>query len=248
MPATPLLRAEGLRRRFGGVHAVDGVDLQVAAGELRCIIGPNGAGKSTFFQLLTGRVRPDAGRILLDGRDITRRHPFERARLGIAVKVQNLGVFAELTVAHNLAIPLQRQLPERDLPAATESMLARLGLGGLEDRLVRSLAHGQKQWLALGMALAMKPRLLLLDEPTAGMSPEETRATGEIVRAVNGDGVAVIVIEHDMAFVRQLEAPVTVLHYGRIFAEGSLAEIESHEEVRHLYLGTMAPRSASPPT
>ena len=239
MPA--LLETVGLKKRFGGVQAVDGISLALAAGELRCIIGPNGAGKSTFFQLLTGRVRADSGRIFFAGRDVTREHPFQRARRGIAVKVQSLGVYPGLTVRHNLSVPLQRHFREGEIEPQIAALLPRLGLAGREDAMVADLAHGQRQWLALGMALAMRPRLLLLDEPTAGMSPEETRSTGEIVRQVNAEGVAVIVIEHDMAFVRQLQAPVTVLHYGRLFAHGTLAEIEGHAEVRRLYLGTAAP-------
>jgi branched-chain amino acid transport system ATP-binding protein len=241
----PLLETVELKKRFGGVHAVDGISLSLGAGELRCIIGPNGAGKSTFFQLLTGRVRPDSGRIFYAGRDITREHPFQRARHGIAVKVQSLGVYPELTVQHNLSVPLQRHVSESQLPAAISALLPRLGLAGREQSVVRDLSHGQRQWLALGMALATRPRLLLLDEPTAGMSPEETRSTGAIVKEVNAEGVAVIVIEHDMAFVRQLNAPVTVLHYGRLFAHGTLAEIESHDEVRRLYLGAAAPQRQS---
>jgi branched-chain amino acid transport system ATP-binding protein len=242
MPSV-LLETVDLKKRFGGVHAVDGISLSLAAGELRCIIGPNGAGKSTFFQLLTGRVRADSGRIFYFGQDITHDHPFQRARRGIAVKVQSLGVYSELTVRYNLSVPLQRHFGESELQSQIAAMLPRLGLAGREDAIVRDLSHGQRQWLALGMALAMRPRLLLLDEPTAGMSPEETRSTGEIVKQVNGEGVAVIVIEHDMAFVRQLEAPVTVLHYGRLFAHGTLAEIEGHADVRRLYLGT---RGAGP--
>jgi branched-chain amino acid transport system ATP-binding protein len=242
-PAAPhrssaLLETIDLRKRFGGVCAVDTITLSISAGELRCIIGPNGAGKSTFFQLLSGRILADSGRILYDGQDITASYPFQRARRGIAVKVQGLGVYSNLTVEHNLAVPLQRHLREAELRSQIAELLPRLGLAGQEQTIVRNLSHGQRQWLALGMALATRPRLLLLDEPTAGMSPEETRLTGDIVKEVNGQGVAVIVIEHDMAFVRQLNAPVTVLHYGRVFAQGTLAEIESHEDVRHLYLGT----------
>ena len=234
----PILDIRDLRKRFGGVRAVDGVNLGVRRGELRCIIGPNGAGKSTLFQLLLGRIRADAGSILYGGRDITRLHPFQRAHLGIAMKFQNLAVYNGLTVEHNLRVPLQHSCSEKTLPAEIAQLLQRLDLEGTERMLVRNLSHGKKQWLAIGMALAMKPQLLLLDEPTAGMSAEETRATGEIVRSVNAEGVTVLVIEHDMAFVRQLNAPVCVLHEGRVFAEGEFAAIESDPEVRRLYLGS----------
>jgi branched-chain amino acid transport system ATP-binding protein len=138
MPSV-LLETVDLKKCFGGVHAVDGISLSLAAGELRCIIGPNGAGKSTFFQLLTGRVRADSGRIFYFGRDITRDHPFQRARHGIAVKVQSLGVYSELTVRHNLSVPLQRHFGESELQSQIAAMLPRLGLAGREDAIVKDL-------------------------------------------------------------------------------------------------------------
>jgi len=233
-----ILEVRELSRAFGGVRAVDGVELSVQPGELRCIIGPNGAGKSTLFKLLLGSIRPDRGTIRFKGRDITRQQPHRRAHMGIAMKFQNLGVYKDLTVRHNLRLPLQHGMSDEAMEHETTRLLERLNLAGTEDRKVADLSHGQKQWLAIGMALAMKPSLLLLDEPTAGMSPEETKATGQLVEAVHAEGVTALVVEHDMAFVRQLGAPITVLHYGRVFAEGSLAEIENHKEVRQIYLGT----------
>lgn len=233
-----LLEVRGLSKSFGGVAAVDAVDFTLDKGALRCIIGPNGAGKSTFFKLLMGNIPADSGRIMFAGRDITRMHPFQRAHLGIGVKVQNLGIYQTLSVRHNLFVPLQHHVPRSKMAGEIDQLLTRLNLAGTESLIAGALSHGQKQWLAIGMALAMKPVLLLLDEPTAGMGTEETLATGELIQAVNREGVTIIVVEHDMAFVRQLEAPITVLHYGRVFAEGSLAEIESHEEVRRIYLGT----------
>jgi branched-chain amino acid transport system ATP-binding protein len=232
-----ILEVRGLSKAFGGVRAIDGIDLTLATGELRCIIGPNGAGKSTLFKLLLGSVKPDRGTIRFNERDITRLHPHQRAHLGIGVKFQNLGVYSNLSVRHNLQLPLQHTWSGDAMEREIAGLLERLNLSGTENQLVASLSHGQKQWLAIGMALAMRPALLLLDEPTAGMSPEETRATGELVRAVNAEGITALVVEHDMAFVRRLDAPVTVLHYGQVFAEGSLAEIENLEEVRHIYLG-----------
>ena len=232
-----ILEVRGLSKAFGGVRAIDGIDLTLAPGELRCIIGPNGAGKSTFFKLLLGSVKPDRGTIRCNEKDITRLHPHQRAHLGIGVKFQNLGVYSNLSVRHNLQLPLQHALSGDAMAREVAGLLERLSLSGTENQLVANLSHGQKQWLAIGMALAMRPALLLLDEPPAGMSPEETRATGQLVRAVNAEGVTALVVEHDMAFVRRLDAPVTVLHHGQVFAEGSLAEIENHEEVRHIYLG-----------
>ena len=238
VPAEPLIETRGVSKRFGGVQAVSEVDLTLDPGALRCIIGPNGAGKSTFFKLLLGSIKPDTGTIYFDGRDVTRFEPHRRVHLGIGVKFQNLAVYTALTVRHNLFLPLRHQFGRREIESEIARMLARLNLAGTEHQIAGSLAHGQKQWLAIGMALATKPRLLLLDEPTAGMGPEETEATVRLIRAVNDDGIAAIVVEHDMAFVRQLGAPVTVMHYGRIFAEGTLAEIERHEDVRRIYLGT----------
>ena len=236
--SAPILEIARLNKAFGGVHAIDGLDLRLCEGELRCIIGPNGAGKSTLFQLILGRIRPDSGTIRFRDRNITQLHVFQRAHLGIGIKFQNLGVYQNLTVGHNLFVPLQHHHPSRELDNAIREMLVQLRLEGSEHSLVRELAHGQKQWLAIGMALAMKPTLLLLDEPTAGMSPDETRTTGEIVRSLSREGVTILVIEHDMAFVRQLRAPITVLHYGRVFAEGTFSEIEGHAEVRRIYLGS----------
>ncbi len=244
MAAEPLLETRAVSKRFGGVQAVSEVSLKLAPGELRCIIGPNGAGKSTLFKLLLGSIAPDEGTIHFQGRDVTRLQPHERAHLGIGVKFQNLAVYNALTVRHNLLLPLRHQFGSREVEDEIARLLARLNLVGTEDRLVGSLAHGQKQWLAIGMALAMRPKLLLLDEPTAGMGTEESSATGALIQAVTAEGVGAIVVEHDMAFVRELKAPVTVLHYGRVFAEGSFAAIEAHEEVRRIYLG--AARSERP--
>ena len=232
-PAPDMGARQGLRR----VQAVDGVDFALEPGALRCIIGPNGAGKSTFFKLLLGSIKPDSGTIRFRGRDVTRVEPHRRAHMGIGVKFQHLGVYGDLTVRHNLQLPLQHSLSGEAMDAEIARLLERLNLAGTEERRVAELSHGQRQWLAIGMALAMRPVLLLLDEPTAGMGPEETRATGTLVSSVHADGVTIVVVEHDMAFVRQLGAPVTVLHYGRVFAEGSLAEIENNEEVRNIYLG-----------
>jgi branched-chain amino acid transport system ATP-binding protein len=219
-----LLVVQNLSKAFGGVRAVDDVSWSIDTGQMRCIIGPNGAGKSTFFQLLIGRIRADSGRIWFKGGNITQAEPFERAKLGIAVKPQTLGIFTELSVDLNLRLAHQRKARGVSLEERIEQQLAELRLANKRDYLVRELSHGEKQWLALGMALALKPDLLLLDEPTAGMSPSER--------------IAVVAVEHDMAFVRDLGADITVFHNGAIFASGSLAEIEDHDDVRRLYLGT----------
>jgi ABC-type uncharacterized transport system ATPase subunit len=240
------LEARDLAVAFGGVRAADGISLTLKPGELRCLIGPNGAGKSTLFKMLAGTVFPDRGSIRFRGEDITRMEPFRRARLGIAIKSQNVGAYNDLTVRHNLFLPLHR-IPDarRDLDGRVLEMLERINLRGSEDCLAGELSHGQKQWLALGMTLAMRPSLMLLDEPVAGMGPEETQATVAIIRAANAEGITTLVVEHDMEFVRELKSHVTVLHYGKAFADGSLAEIEANADVRQIYLGNRKRRQAA---
>lgn len=239
MPDTAgtLLETRALSKSFGGVLAVDAVSWSIGRGETRCIIGPNGAGKSTFFQLLVGQLRPTAGTILFDGRDITRAEPFERARLGIGAKPQTLGLFPELTVDHNLRLANQRFAHGAELDDRIARQLEELQIAEKSRRPVRELSHGEKQWLGLGLALALEPRLLLLDEPTAGMSLSETARTVEIIHDLSGRDMSIIAVEHDMAFVRDLGAHITVFHNGSVFATGSLAEIEDHDDVRRLYLG-----------
>ncbi len=232
-----LLDVAGLGKRFGGVQALSDVSWRMGEGETRCIIGPNGAGKSTFFKLLVGSLMPDIGTIRFRDREVTRSQPFERARLGLAVKPQTLGVFGELTVEHNMRLCLQRVVSGQQLEARILRELDALGLAQKADYLAHELSHGEKQWLGLGMAMATDPQLLLLDEPTAGMSPEETARTVELVRGVSAGGTSVLVVEHDMEFVRALGVETTVFHDGRIFATGTMAEIEANKDVRRLYLG-----------
>jgi branched-chain amino acid transport system ATP-binding protein len=233
----PLLETQALHKHFGGLHVTDGVDLALEEGEIHCLIGPNGAGKSTLFRLILGEHTPSAGRILYAGRDITALPAYARIRRGISVKFQVPGVFPALTVRHNLVIALQHHLQGHSLQEEVDRLLRFLNLHDDAAQRAGSLSHGQKQWLEIGMAVAVKPRLLLLDEPTAGMSPEETRATGEMVHALNADGVTVLAVEHDMDFVRHVAARVTVLHMGKIFAQGTISEIEADERVAAIYLG-----------
>jgi branched-chain amino acid transport system ATP-binding protein len=239
------LEARDLAVAFGGVRAADGISLSLKPGELRCLIGPNGAGKSTLFKMLAGSVFPDRGSIRFRSQDITGMEPFRRARLGIGIKSQSVSAYNDLTVRHNLFLPFHR-IPDasRDMDDRVQNMLERINLRGSADRLAGELSHGQKQWLALGMTLAMRPSLILLDEPVAGMGPEETHATVDIIRAANAEGLTTLVVEHDMEFVRQLKSHVTVLHYGKTFADGSLAEIEANADVRQIYLGNRKRRQA----
>jgi len=219
----PLLRVEGLTKAFGGIRAVDELNLAVAAGELRCLIGPNGAGKSTLFSLLSGIHQPDAGRIVFKGEDITELSPFRRVRKGICLKFQTTRIYRGLMVGENLTIARGKV---RGTNGRLEWALGVLGLAGETARPAE-----------ICLALATEPELLLLDEPTAGMTPEETALTADFVIKLSGQGITILVVEHDMAFVRHIARGVTVLHYGRVFADGTLEEIEANHEVRRIYLG-----------
>lgn len=232
-----LLQTNALNKHFGGLHVTNAVDLTLEQGEIHCLIGPNGAGKSTLFRLILGEHRPSSGTISFAGEDITALHSFDRIRRGISVKFQVPGVFKGLSVRQNLEIALQRKQHGAALRGRIDELLEFLGLKADARSLAGSLSHGQKQWLEIGMAIALEPRLLLLDEPTAGMSPEETHATGELVRRLNAQGMTVLAVEHDMAFVRQVAHTVTVLHLGKVFAQGSIDAIVADERVAAIYLG-----------
>jgi branched-chain amino acid transport system ATP-binding protein len=240
MSEASLLRTEGLGKRFGGVVAADSIDFALAPGELRCVIGPNGAGKSTMFSLLCGIYRPDAGRILLNGEDVTRLPSFRRVQRGLGLTFQTNRAYHALSVRQNLDIASRRS--GEALSAAAQSRFRRaaaaFGLDAIDtDIPARELPHHQLQWLEILMVLAGGPEIALLDEPTAGMSPDETMQTARALRALNELGLAMVVVEHDIAFVREVAQAVTVLHQGRIFAEGSIAEITQREDVRRIYLG-----------
>jgi branched-chain amino acid transport system ATP-binding protein len=235
----PILATEGLSKRFGGVVATEDVTLEIAEEELRCIIGPNGAGKSTLFALLCGIEQPDTGRVLVKGRDVTGLPAFRRVRLGMGLTFQTNRAYHNLTVRQNLEAPLR--VGRADRPKDADERLAfALELFGLDPHsamLARELPHQQLQWLEIAMALVAGPDILLLDEPTAGMSPEETRQTASVLRHLNEAGLTIVVVEHDIAFVREVARAVTVLHQGRIFAEGTVETITAHEDVRRIYLG-----------
>lgn len=232
-----LVEVKGVSKRFGGLIAVADVDLSVNAGELHCLIGPNGAGKSTLFKLIVGLYPPTKGRIFFDSAEITNERPYARVQRGMSMKMQAPSVFKELPVRQNIQVALQERLSGLERSAEEERLLALLNLAQDSGKLAGALSHGQQQWLEIGMALALQPQLLLLDEPTAGMSPEETFKTGELIKSFNAEGMTVLVVEHDMAFVRQVAQRVTVLHLGRIFARGNLEAILQDEKVAEIYLG-----------
>jgi ABC-type uncharacterized transport system ATPase subunit len=238
-----LLEIEGLRKTFGGLAAVDGVDFALQEGALHALVGPNGCGKSTLFNLITGALVPSGGRVRFAGADITGRPVHRIARAGIGRKFQVPAVFDEVTVLQNLALPRwsKRRLPlltPADL-APGEAQLAPLHLAGKGEVRAGALSHGERQWLEIGMLLAAKARLLLLDEPTAGMTQAETAATAGLIRDAAG-AATVLVIEHDIGFIEALGCPVTVMARGRILCSGSFAEARADARVRELYFGRAA--------
>jgi len=243
---TPLLYLDGVSVSFDGFKALNDLSLLVERGEIRSVIGPNGAGKTTMMDVITGKTRPDSGTVLFDGgHDLTRLDEASIANLGIGRKFQKPTVFENLTVFHNLELArkstrgILRTLgarlggAERD---AIEAMIRRIGLAGRERTLAGALSHGQKQWLEIGMLLIQDQRLLLLDEPVAGMTDRETEATAELVLSLKGSHT-VVVVEHDMEFVRSLATRVTVLHEGSVLADGSIDHVQSQPAVIDVYLG-----------
>jgi len=234
---TALLQVQNVSKSFGGFFAVSDVDLAVDAGDIHCLIGPNGAGKSTLFKLVVGTYAPTRGRIHFRGHDVTDAKPFARVQLGMSIKLQAPSVFKALPVQQNLHIALQHHNAANQLFREEQRLLDLLGLAAEADKPAGELSHGQQQWLEIGMAVALRPTLLLLDEPTAGLSPDETYRTGELVKRLSAEGMTVLAVEHDMAFVRQIATTVTVLHLGQTFARGSIEDIVADPRVAEIYLG-----------
>ena len=233
--------------QFGGLMALNHVSLAVAPGEIRAVIGPNGAGKSTLFNCLTGVLRPTAGRIVLEGRDVTGLPPHALSHRGVARSYQITNILPGATVLENVRIAAQSRrhgwslwrhhLAYADLVERSRSVLAAVGLETKEEELAANLSHGEQRTLEIGIALATEPRVLCLDEPTAGMSVTETRATVELVRRIAAD-YTILIVEHDMEVVMGLARTITVLHYGEILAEGTPAEIQANARVQEVYLKT----------
>ena len=242
-----LLQIGGLTKRFGGVVASDNIVLGVARNELHAIIGPNGAGKTTLIGQLTGEVEPDAGRIAFDGRDITALPGYERSRLGLARSFQITSLFLDFTALDNAALAVQAHSghsfsfwydarEEMALREPARAALARVGLSHRADVMVSNLSHGEHRQLELAMALATRPRLLLLDEPMAGLGPEESARMVETLRELKQE-LTILLVEHDMEAVFALADRITVLVYGRVSASGAPADIRAYAEVRQAYLG-----------
>ncbi len=245
---TAVLEVQELTKRFGSLVAVDAVNLEVSSGARHALIGPNGAGKTTLFDMVGGRQRPTSGRILLDDRDITALREHERARLGVSKTFQHSNLFDGLSALDNVCVAVQQHegvsaspwRPARRYTAVTEHAEALLDQVGLGDRIAASagaLSHGERRQLEVAVALATEPRLLLLDEPVAGMSPAESAHFVALVRALPPD-LTVLIIEHDMDVVFDLATRVSVLHAGHMLAEGNPAEVRANPAVQEAYLGT----------
>jgi len=233
-----ILSTKGLTKKFGGLTAVDSVDFTVDEGEIRCLIGPNGAGKSTLLELITGQLSPTDGDIYFDGNDLTDMEPHRRMDAGISIKFQSPHIYESLSVEQNLRVPLQRT--DRDIEAVLARTLDRIALAEKADEPASDLSHGEKQRLEIGMAVTLDPALMLLDEPVAGMSVDETADIAELIRSLHDDGMTFLVVEHDMEFVRKISDQVTVLNQGSVLTQGPIEAIEDDEEVRRIYLGENA--------
>jgi len=239
-----ILEVEKLSVEFSGFKAISDLDFTLDEGEIRTIIGPNGAGKTTFIDLITGKIPPTKGKIKLKGKEITNFNSTQISKLGVGRKFQGPNIFDSLTVLENIDVALKgnkgvfRSIFYKNKNEAKdliEDILEKIGLIDRKDDSAEILSHGQKQWLEIGMILAQDPDFIILDEPTTGMTADETFKTGELIQTIFKNRT-VIVVEHDMAFVKQIAQKVTVLHQGKLLAEGSLQSVEENEEVQKVYL------------
>jgi branched-chain amino acid transport system ATP-binding protein len=247
LASAPILRTEDLTVRFGGLTALNQVNFELAREEIRAVIGPNGAGKSTFFNCLTGVRRPSSGRILFNGDDITGLSPDRVSHRGIARSYQITNILPNATALENVRIAAQSRRHAwsllahhrayRDILEKAEAVLAAIGLSSKAYELAANLSHGEQRNLEVGIALATEPRLLCLDEPTAGMSATETHETMALVRSI-ANNLTILIVEHDMQVVMELAQRITVLHYGEILAEGTPSEIQQNPKVLEVYLKT----------
>ncbi|MFM1987226.1 MAG: hypothetical protein RJA99_183 [Pseudomonadota bacterium] len=238
-----LLEVRGVTKRFGTLQALGGVDVTVRAGTFHGLIGPNGSGKSTLLKAIAGAHLPTSGAVSFGGTDITNATPYERSRLGMSLKFQITAVLPELSVYDNVLLALQagqgvwsliRSRSRVRLRGEVMHALERFRLAGRADELAGSLSHGEQQWLEIAMALAPKPQLLLLDEPTGGMSPEERRVTGELLMPIKSE-CALVIVEHDLDFIRDICDVLTVLDQGKVLDSGTVDEIQRSDKVQQVY-------------
>ena len=244
--AEAMLTIDGVGVDFGGFKAVDRFSMVVEEGELRVLLGANGAGKTTLMDLVSGKTRATEGAVYLQNRNVTNWQEHAIARAGLGRKFQIPSVFKELTVGENLEVAgmgergVLRNLRLRDRRGARRSMQEVLELIGLVDKVEEragALSHGETQWLELGILIRQDPKVILLDEPTAGMTQDETQKTSRIINNLKGQHT-LVVVEHDMAFVREIAQVITVMHLGKLLAQGTIAEIENNQAVRDAYLGS----------
>ena len=243
MTETSLLEVRGLSKTFGALRALEEVNLSVRPGAFHGLIGPNGSGKSTLLKTIAGGHAPDTGTVTFDHRDITATRPHERARAGMSMKFQITAVLSLLSVYDNVLLALQsrqgpwslmRSVTRRALDVEVTAMLERFRLLQRADDLAGELSHGEQQWLEIAMALAPKPKLLLLDEPTGGMSPEERRVTGELLRPIKAH-CTLVIVEHDLDFIREICDQLTVLDQGRVLDSGTVEDIQRSAKVQEVY-------------
>lgn len=234
-----LLETNNLSKNFDGLVANQDINFSLEVGSIRCVIGPNGAGKTTFISMISGHLRPTGGRIIYKDRDVTDLSVIRRARIGIARKFQTPTVFENLTAYQNIELAvLGTGCPRAKRHRRIFEILDLIRLSEVWDRPAQFLSHGQRQWLEVGLLIAIEAELLLLDEPTAGMTAEETASTARLVQMLAREfKLSVIIIEHDINFIRDLHAPVTVLHLGRVLLDGSFEEVAANDRVRDVYLG-----------
>lgn len=234
-----LLETNNLSKNFDGLVANQDINFSLEVGSIRCVIGPNGAGKTTFISMISGHLRPTEGRIIYKDRDVTDLSVIRRARIGIARKFQTPTVFENLTAYQNIELAvLGTGCPRAKRHRRIFEILDLIRLSEVWDRPAQFLSHGQRQWLEVGLLIAIEAELLLLDEPTAGMTAEETASTARLVQMLAREfKLSVIIIEHDINFIRDLRAPVTVLHLGRVLLDGSFEEVAANDRVRDVYLG-----------
>jgi branched-chain amino acid transport system ATP-binding protein len=241
-----ILKTSKLTKKFGGLIAVEEVDFSIQEGDLQSIIGPNGAGKSTFFKLITGELKPSSGEVIFLNQDITNLPQTKISHRGIAVAYQITNIFPMLTVFENVRVAAQsrkttfnlwsKATSHQELSEQALQILELIGLAGFKDDIAANMSHGDRKRLEIGIALATRPKLLLLDEPTAGLSPTETRQTIELIKKI-AQNLTIILVEHKMKVVMEVSDKITVLYYGRLLTQGTPDEIRTNKEVRRVYLG-----------